>query len=65
MTTQPAAPDPAEEARRLRHDLRNALAPALLCADLLRDSADPSVARNAATIVAALERAMGLLKKRP
>ncbi|MFT8809537.1 hypothetical protein [Gluconobacter sp.] len=53
----------AEDVATFRHDLRNALAPALLCADVLGTHTDPSVRQNARTIVTALENALKLLKK--
>ncbi|WP_245528411.1 hypothetical protein [Gluconobacter morbifer] len=46
-----------------RHDLRNALAPALLCADALTSHSDKKVRQNAEMIVESLEKAMDLLKK--
>ncbi|GBR69803.1 hypothetical protein [Gluconobacter kanchanaburiensis] len=52
-----------EDIATFRHDLRNALAPALLCADILKSHSDPAVKENAATIVTALEKALKLLKK--
>ena len=46
---------------RTRHDIRSALAAALLAADMLRESADPKTQRSGATVVRAVERVMALL----
>lgn len=51
-----------QDAAAFRHDLRNALAPALLCADILNSNKDGAVQKNAQTIVDALEKALKLLK---
>lgn len=50
------------ESGAFRHDLRNALSPALLCADILSSHADDSVRQNAETIIQSLEKALSLLK---
>ena len=47
----------AESARKLNHDLRGALSPALLLAERLERHGDPVVAQGGAIISAALERA--------
>lgn len=52
----------SQDAATFRHDLRNALAPALLCADILGSHKDKAVQQNAKTIVDALENALKLLK---
>jgi hypothetical protein len=41
---------------RLRHDVRGMLAPALLMADLIRDSSDPRVAKAGTVIANGIER---------
>ncbi len=46
---------------RTRHDVRSALAPAMLAADMLRASPDPRVQRSAATVVRAIERVLEML----
>jgi signal transduction histidine kinase len=51
-----------QDAATFRHDLRNALAPALLCADILSSHKDEAVQQNAQTIIEALEKALKLLK---
>ena len=62
-------PDPDEhqaqimELKKLRHDLRNLLSPALLTADILSQHPDPNVRRQADTIIAAIESATVLLRK--
>ncbi|MFT8989585.1 MAG: hypothetical protein ABF959_04605 [Gluconobacter albidus] len=52
----------SQDAATFRHDLRNALAPALLCADILGTHRDKAVQQNAQTIIDALENALKLLK---
>lgn len=59
--TLPASNSPQDVAT-FRHDMRNALAPALLCADILGTHQDKTVQQNAKTIVDALENALKLLK---
>lgn len=49
------------ELRRLRHDLRGALSPALLSVDRMQASADPAIARTATIVLRAIERAGALL----
>jgi signal transduction histidine kinase len=51
----------SEQQRRLRHDLRGALSPALLTADRLLTHADPAVQRTGSIIVRCVERATGLI----
>ena len=51
----------AEQIRRLRHDIRGALSPALLIADRLLSHADPSVQRAGQIMVRTVDRATGLL----
>lgn len=46
---------------RLRHDIRGALSPALLCADRLTMSKDPATIRSAEIVVGAIERVSALL----
>lgn len=46
---------------RMRHDVRSALAPALLAADMLGANPDAKVQRNSATVVRAIERVMAML----
>ncbi|CAI9119413.1 hypothetical protein [Brytella acorum] len=48
--------------KKLRHDLRNRLSPALLTADILSQHPDPDVRRQAETIIAAIESATVLLR---
>ena len=50
-----------EQQRRLRHDLRGALSPALLTADRLLTHADPKVKRAGEIMVKSVERASSLL----
>ena len=50
-----------EAHRRLRHDIRGALSPALLTADRLLTHADPAVQRAGDIVVRAVERAAALL----
>ena len=50
-----------ESQRRLRHDIRGALSPALLTADRLLTHADPAVQRAGDVVVRAVERAAALL----
>ncbi|AQS90138.1 hypothetical protein A0U94_03230 [Gluconobacter albidus] len=57
-----ASSTPSQDAATFRHDLRNALAPALLCADILGTHRDKAVQQNAQTIIDALENALKLLK---
>ncbi len=47
---------------RMRHDVRSALAPAMLAADMLRANPDPKAQRNGATVVRAIERVMEILE---
>jgi hypothetical protein len=51
----------AEQHRRVRHDIRGALSPALLTADRLLGHADPAVKRAADIMVRAVERTSNLL----
>ena len=51
----------AEQQRRLRHDLRGALSPALLMADRLLTHADPAVKRAGEIMVKSVDRAASLL----
>lgn len=51
----------AERAAALRHDLRGALSPALMVADRLSSSEDPSTRRAGLTVVRSIERATSLL----
>ena len=46
---------------RTRHDVRSALAPAMLAADTLRANPDPRVQRSAATVLRAIERVLEML----
>ncbi len=46
---------------RTRHDVRSALAPAMLAADMLQANTDPRVQRCGATVVRAIERVMMML----
>ncbi len=55
----------AEAHRRLRHDLRGALSPALLTADRLLANPDPSVKRAGQIMVQAIERASTLMADEP
>ncbi len=50
-----------EHQRRLRHDLRGALSPALLTADRLLNHDDPAVKRTGSIIVRCVERATSLI----
>ncbi|MEJ1977434.1 MAG: hypothetical protein WDN49_16385 [Acetobacteraceae bacterium] len=50
-----------EAQRRLRHDLRGVLSPALLTADRLLNNTDPVVKRAGEMMVVAVERATALL----
>ncbi len=54
-----------ESHRRLRHDIRGALSPALLTADRLLTHADPAVQRAGDIVVRAVERAAALLSDPP
>jgi hypothetical protein len=47
---------------RIRHDVRSALAPAMLAADMMQANADPKVQRSAATVVRAIERVLDMLE---
>ncbi|GBR50099.1 hypothetical protein AA106555_0088 [Neokomagataea thailandica NBRC 106555] len=49
-------------AARVRHDVRNALASALLSADILESHPDPNVQEHAATVIQSIERALNYLK---
>ena len=51
----------AELQRRLRHDLRGALSPALLTADRLISHQDPKVRRAGEIMVKSVDRASALL----
>lgn len=46
---------------RTRHDVRSALAPAMLAADMLQANPDPRVQRSSATVVRAIERVLNML----
>ncbi|MGA3401169.1 MAG: hypothetical protein ABSC95_18295 [Acetobacteraceae bacterium] len=46
----------------LRHDLRGAISPAVLIADRLRQSSDPSVQRSGKTIGIVVERVLAVLE---
>lgn len=46
---------------RTRHDVRSALAPAMLSADMLHANPDPRVQRSAATVLRAIERVLEIL----
>ena len=46
---------------RTRHDVRSALAPAMLAADLMRASPDPRTQRSGDTVVRAIERVLDSL----
>ena len=67
LATQAAAAGAAaaavrlESQRRLRHDIRGALSPALLTADRLLTHSDPAVQRAGDIVVRAVERAAALL----
>ena len=50
-----------EQQRRLRHDIRGALSPALLMADRLLGNADPGVKRAGEIVVRSVDRAALLL----
>lgn len=64
MSQNPALPPSStDDSKAFRHDLRNALSPAMLCADILTSHSDESVRKHAGTIVEALEKALRLLKK--
>ena len=54
----------AEEQRRLRHDLRGALSPAMLTADRLVTNADPAVRRAGEFMIKSVDRAASLLADR-
>jgi signal transduction histidine kinase len=45
-----------------RHDIRSALTPAMLAADLMRANEDPRVQRSGEVVVAAVERTLKILK---
>ncbi|KAA5610201.1 hypothetical protein [Rhodovastum atsumiense] len=45
----------------IRHDVRSALAPAMLAADVLRTNAEPRVKRSGDVVVRAIERVMDML----
>nr|WP_294914463.1 histidine kinase dimerization/phospho-acceptor domain-containing protein [uncultured Neokomagataea sp.] len=51
-----------DEAAQTRHDLRNALASALLCAEMLESHQDPTVQDHATTIIHSIERALTILR---
>jgi hypothetical protein len=44
-----------------RHDVRSALAPAMLAADMLRNNPDPRVQRSGTTVLRAIERVLEML----
>ena len=46
---------------RTRHDIRSALAPAMLSADMLRSNPDPRVQRSAASVLRSIERVLEIL----
>ncbi len=46
---------------RTRHDVRSALAPAMLAGDMMRASTDPRVQRAGTTVVRAIERVLSML----
>jgi hypothetical protein len=46
----------------MRHDVRGALSPAMIMADMIRSHSEPRVAKAAQTITAALDRAVKRLK---
>lgn len=46
---------------RTRHDVRSALAPAMLAADMLHENPDPRVQRSAGTVLRAIDRVLQLL----
>ena len=54
-----------EAQRRLRHDVRGALSPALLTADRLLANADPAVQRAGDIMVRAIEKAAAFLADIP
>ncbi len=54
-----------EAHRRLRHDIRGALSPALLTADRLLTHAEPAVQRAGDIMVRAIEKAAALLNDPP
>ena len=47
---------------RMRHDVRSALAPAMLAADMLQTNADARAQRCGATVVRAVEKVMEMLE---
>ena len=47
--------------RRARHDVRSALAPALLAADMMRTHADPKVQGSGATVARSIARVLDTL----
>jgi hypothetical protein len=61
MVSPPEATARAEQLRRLRHDLRGALSPALLAADRLLSRNDEAVRQSAEIVIRALERATALI----
>lgn len=73
ITPRPVPADPArrpvsaggEVQKRLRHDIRGALSPALLTADRLLVHQDPAVQRAGDIVVRAVERASALLADAP
>ena len=58
---QAQAASRAEQHRRLRHDLRGALSPALLTSDRLLANTDPAVRRAGEIMVRCVEKAAALL----
>jgi len=61
---QPVHPSGDQEIlRSLRHDLRNALAPAMMTADLLSSHPDLQIRQRADTILNSLDSALKILKK--
>jgi hypothetical protein len=47
--------------RRIRHDVRSALAPAMLAADMMRMHAEPKVQGSGAVVARSVERVLGTL----
>ncbi len=64
-TVQTATAERLETHRRLRHDIRGALSPALLTADRLLTHTDPAVQRAGDVMVRAIEKAAALLNDPP
>lgn len=55
----------AAELKRMRHDARGHLVPAMLCAERLQAHADPAVVKAATTILASLDRTTAGLADAP